>query len=398
VRTASTIFTLVGIGSALAFISLTPIGCKDALDLNDDSGADDAGYDAKYDANLPQLQFVPANLPNPFFFNSNANITVSGDCEIDTDVGTTDCWDNDMVAFQTQATYLPEAGAASALELAIFSMGNLTVSQDAQIKVKGARALVLATLTNMVISGTIDVSASDTDSGSGGFSAEKNSTAAGRGFGPGGAPDSANHVGAGGGSLCGAGGNKTGGKPAFLSTSFPPLVGGSSGGSGFASGGGGGGAIELVCGGVLTLNKQSLIRANGGGAAFGGGGGGSGGAILIDAEGVNEFGKLIANGGGGGANTSEGDPTVSQGAPGSDDTTPAPGGKGKNAGGAGSAGAMAAADGVYDTPMPDPTLGDYGGGGGGGAGIIHVRFRIGNSMPGTDSPSASPCYARELVK
>lgn len=397
--TASTIATVLGLASALAFVALTPVGCKDALSADDDAGADDAGHDAKYDAGLPVLPFAAANLPSPFHFNTTADITIATDCVIDTDMGTSTCWDPDTITFQTQKPYLPEAGPVSAPELAIFSMGSLTISQDAQVKVQGARALVLVTLNAMNVSGTIDVSATDTAAGSGGFSGEKNGNSAGRGFGPGGAPDVMGHTGAGGGSLCGAGGNKTGGKPAYLATVMPPLVGGSSGGSGFASGGGGGGAIELVCGGTLTLNQQALVRANGGGAAFGGGGGGSGGAILIDTFGMNEFGSLIANGGGGGANTSMGDPTVAQGAPGSDNGTPAPGGKGQNAGGAGTGGAMAAgADGVYDTPMPAPTLGDYGGGGGGGAGLIHVRFRIGKAMPGSPSPNASPCYVSENVK
>ncbi len=397
--TASTAATVLGLASVLAFIALTPMGCKDDLLALDDAGAADAGHDAKFDAGLPMLPFAAANLSPKFFFNSVADITVAGDCVIDTDMGTSSCWDFDTVTFQTEQQYAPEAGVTSLPGLAVFSMGSLDVSQDAQVKVVGARALVLVTLNKMTISGTIDVSASDTTGGSGGFSGEKNPNSAGRGFGPGGAPDSVAHQGGGGGSLCGNGGNKTGGKPAYLSTIMPPLVGGSSGGSGFASGGGGGGAIELVCGNILTLNKQSLIRANGAGAAFGGGGGGSGGAILIDTFAMNEFGPCIANGGGGGANTSSGDVTIAQGAPGSDTTTPAPGGKGENAGGAGTGGAMSVGgDGVYDTPTPGATLGDYSGGGGGGAGLIHVRFRQAGNAPGPASPNASPCYVRELAK
>lgn len=392
--TASTAATVLGLASALTFIALTPIGCKDDLNLDGDAGGADAGHDAKFDAGLPLLPFEAANLPPKFYFNSAPDIVIAGDCVIDTDMGTSTCWD-ESVTYQTRAPYSAEAGVVSLPELAIFSMGSLTISQDAQVKVQGARALVLVTLNKMTISGTIDVSATDTAAGPGGFSGEKNGNSAGRGFGPGGAPDPAAHQGAGGGSLCGAGGNKTGGKSAYQATTIPPLVGGSSGGSGFASGGGGGGAIELVCGNILTLNKQSLVRANGGGAAFGGGGGGSGGMILIDAQAMNEFGPLIANGGGGGANTGAGDPTVSQGAPGSDNTTPAAGGKGENAGGAGTGGAMSnGGDGVYDKPMPAPTLGDYSGGGGGGAGLIHVRFRGGSPMPGPASPNASPCYVR----
>ncbi len=383
----------------LAFITLTPVGCKEDLAALDDAGADDAGHDAKFDAGLPTLDFAAANLSPKFFFNTTNDITVSGDCVIDTDMGTSSCWDFDTVTFQTDQQNAPEAGAISLPDLAIFSMGSLTVSPDAQVKVVGARALVLVTLNRMTISGTIDVSASDTTAGSGGFSAEKNPNSAGRGFGPGGAPDSVAHQGGGGGSLCGNGGNKTGGKPAYLATIMPPLVGGSSGGSGFQSGGGGGGAIELVCNYILTINKQALIRANGAGAAFGGGGGGSGGEILIDTFALNEFGPFIANGGGGGANTSAGDPTIAAGAQGSDTTTPSAGGKGENAGGAGTGGAtLAGADGAYDTPTPGATLGDYSGGGGGGAGLVHLRFRMAGGAPGPASPNASPCYVREAAK
>ena len=230
------------------------------------------------------------------------------------------------------------------------------------------RALVLVAGGELVVDGSISVSALEAAGGASGpgasnAPAESNSTVF--------------NVPAPGGSFGGRGG--TGGtgsipvSPTRGSNALVPLLGGTPGGAVIstgrtAEGGGGGGAIQLVgCGSVSIRGVVAAVGAGGewyGTAAnAGGGGGGAGGGVLIDAASIELSGFISANGGGGASGTVNDPARLGRsGQPGTLTLEPAAGGLGASGSG-GSGGSVRAA------AQPGANLG----GGGGGVGRIRIN-------------------------
>jgi hypothetical protein len=278
-------------------------------------------------------------------------------------------------------------------EVRLMIVDRLEIPVDTTLKVVGAMPLVVVSLDDIDIQGTVDVSSTLSLLGAGanpatcGDSTGGIGTTSGKNAGGGG----------GGGALGGNGGDgaSPGGSGGFggdngVSIGPPATIrGGCGGGSGAKSGGGDGGGG----GGALYLSAQNSISVSGvlhaGGAGgeggegqfdsqayrSGGGGGGSGGYLGLEAPtvtlGLNAV--LAANGGGGGGGT---DIThAGNGAHGAATDAPAAaGGQGHGNGGSGGIGAILAA--------PDGSVGIAGtntrgaGGGGGGQGFIIVNSPV----------------------
>ncbi len=289
---------------------------------------------------------------------------------------------------------------------------SFSVSSGATLQVTGTRPLLIASMGDILIDGTIDVSSYR---GVDGLGAGANHATCAHESPP--EQDLGGAGGAAGGSFAGAGGdggegdtNENGGAdgkadPGIAGSAVSePLVlrGGCPGGAGAdeggdqvglgGTGGGSGGAVWLYAAGDVHLPESGLIRAtgaggNGGQAQSGGGGGGTGGMIVLQGTGVIFAGDLVANGGGGG----EGGVrfvggTVAVGNPGQD---------GRVAFGAADGGSGASdfggngGDGSSESEL-DGSTGDSGGAGGGGgggaAGYILLRGSI--SGGGDSSPPA----------
>ena len=309
--------------------------------------------------------------------------------------------------------------------LGIFSFGDLEVPAGTTLSAKGDAALVLNLAGSAVVAGTVDVGATASEPGPGGFVGgfdylgdDPSLTAFGAG--PGGGmnapdPDGLQEDGGGGGASFGSLGGSGGGHPTldniprgapgavYGSPALEPLVGGSGGGnSGMPSGGGGsgGGAIQITARERIAVGLEGQMLATGSGGKGGkaylssaectgkaaGGGGGSGGAILLEAPRIEVLGRLSVNGGGGGAGASGGahlpvaERYGADGAPGGNGFEAAAGGPAVGCGGAGGAGASPNAptgsDGA-DHPWE-------GGGGGGGLGRIAIRggdLSLGEHVP-----------------
>jgi hypothetical protein len=207
-----------------------------------------------------------------------------------------------------------------------------TITIGSNLRVTGARPLVLVAATSITIAGTLDLSNHGAGSGSVKCSSMDGANGMTSPVIPGGAGA--------GGSLETPGGNGGASSSASGSTcgaqlNHLPLRGGMDGGTGgscqagTASGGHGGGAVFLAAGTSITVD--GVINVSGGGGAggtyyAGGAGGGSGGMIALYAPSISANGTLMANGGGGGTSgvnnagtRSGGDPSV---------TTPTMGGAG----------------------------------------------------------------------
>jgi hypothetical protein len=215
--------------------------------------------------------------------------------------------------------------------LALFSFGNLALSNAVSCTVTGNLGLVLCSTGNITLANTLDLSGGTNGSGAGGLG------------GPGGeagvaatsfrsSPPNANH-GTGGGSAgqngygyggggtnssltCGGGGG-FGGPGGYATWSSAVAAGGTnygdniltclfggSGGAGtsYAQGGGGGGALALIANGSLSISVTATQKVNG--AAGGSGtsrcpGGGSGGGLILAANNLIVAGVLQAIGGNG---------------------------------------------------------------------------------------------------
>jgi hypothetical protein len=272
---------------------------------------------------------------------------------------------------------------------------SLTVTAAGSVRATGTVPLVIVSLSNVDVVGSIDGSSSGVDVGAGGAS-PANAYTTGGGAGGGAAASMSAVIGGGGGSYCGNGG-AGGGTTAFSTTygglaGIRPLVGGSGGGGGVVGGGAGGGAIQISAAGTFTLASTGSISVGGQGGPAGGisadenaGGGGSGGSILLEATAVTIAGVLAANGGGGG-----GDYSGNGGADGVANDVAATGGAGGTSDAAGGNGAAAAAS----NGSPGQTGANVNAGGGGGAaGRIQINFSSASgSMPemaGVFSPDPS---------
>lgn len=283
-------------------------------------------------------------------------------------------------------------------DVLVVSVNNLSIGNNASLRVTGTRPLVIVAFQSMSINGTLSVGGASTDDGAGGgtdctvgtgeagaVQTDGNDNDGGSGGGGGGF-GSGGEVGAKIADDVSSGATSKGGQ-AEGNDALSPLRGGCRGGAGGSTGGGAGGraggAIQLVAGGTITVGQNGQVTARGGfgnGAAGddtsgGGGGGGSGGGILIEALTLQLQGKLIANGGGGGegaagnvagANGLDGQPSVD----GASGGTGGPGGDGGN-GGARNIGASPGQEGA--APGGGATAAHGGGGGGGAVGRIHLR-------------------------
>jgi len=176
------------------------------------------------------------------------------------------------------------------------------------------------------------------------------------------------------------------------------LVGGCRGGAGGSGdttmngagglGGDAGGAVALISATRVTIAISGGVNASGAGggaghgANGGGGGGGAGGMVWLEADTLEMFGTVAANGGGGGEGAGGG--TGNPGQSGGLGPGPALGGAGAafNGGDGGNGGGLATPGGV-----PSTDLQMYGGGGGGGGvGFIVLIGRTARMITGLVSP------------
>jgi hypothetical protein len=364
-------------------------------------GSSNSGSEAAQDAGAPDVALVEAASPDaatPLPFQLS-NVTfaevlsqapmamaenVTGSCMIKTDPSAPedDC-------FSSPITVVTQSGGGS---VSFVVVASLTLAAGAVVRVTGPVPLVLVSLGDITLNGSIDAHSADLNLGAGG-AAGADSNAVGNGTGGGSAGSSTAPIGGSGGSFCGLGGHGGGATPSgtpamsYGNPDIRPLAGGSAGGGGSVGSGAGGGALEIVAGGTLSLSAGSSINAGGEGGPFAGlaadqnaGGGGSGGAILLEATTVSMAGTLAANGGGGG-----GDYTSADGADATASAMAAAGGAGGTsgaAGGNGSAGSTASGS----AGMAGASLNS--GGGGGGAGWIRINTASGMAaITGTLSPA-----------
>jgi len=294
--------------------------------------------------------------------------------------------------------------------MGVFSFQKFDIPANFTIGVVGPYPLVIMSEEDSIIEGGIkasciwdvgptygDAGESGREDGAGAQGSLSGSEYGGGGGGGYGGPGGG---GGGNGGLGGAGGTT------FGTSEIIPLIGGAGGGysggpegdaNGGARGGRSGGAVEIVCGGTLTISATGWVDASGcggfpsydGTSTFGGGGGGSGGSILLEAPTVEVQGNLSANGGAGAAGGYLGDEGSEEwsmyGERGQPATTTAAGGGTSSGadncnGGDGNGGG---GDGGGDAPSCTDL---FGGGGGGGAGRIRVNGQS-VSITGTISPS-----------
>ena len=321
--------------------------------------------------------------------------------------------------------------------VALMNVEGFRLRAGAQLFVVGNKPLLVASWSEIDVSGIIDAGSHATETDPSAHSWSTTHLGAGANV------DCATHAGTvgtsalssggsgggGGGAFNGSGGNGSGGDmcgggcprpggPGGMKFTTPPSVirggcpGATSGtaGSGaqspststtVAAGGGGGGAIELAARTEIRITGQVLAGGAGGagaqsGAASSGGGGGSGGYIGLDAPRVVITGVVAANGGGGGGSGPFSD-LPARGWPGADgqaSVMPAPGGDGGSlhpatanpvCGVSGAAGGAVSANGANATAMD--ACG--GGGGGGGAGFVMVFSTMFDGSSGAISPTAT---------
>lgn len=284
-------------------------------------------------------------------------------------------------------------------ELAIFSVGALTVEAGGLLTAVGSRGVVLLASGAVLVQGTVDVGANGRTHGPGGYDGGDHRVAGG---GPSGGGAGANDGptiqsgggGGGHGGEGGAGGDELGagvhavggaGGPASSDVDGALLLGGSGGGGGAdgasgGRGGGGGGILQISSDASVTIASGGVVRAPGAGGYHGnqgGGGGGAGGAIFLEAPVLTLDGTVSANGGGGAGGGASGTDGVR-----GDDAMGGGPGSGAAGGGDGGHGAGATVlDGMAGT------MGDGGGGGGGGGGRLWLSSAVGPAGSGVLSPA-----------
>ena len=317
-------------------------------------------------------EIAPSNLPVMLCRDSIAgDVAITSTAQIDTDSGCTD-----------------SIGQSAGPDLCVIRYHSLTVAPGATLTLVGSRAAVLTAQTDMLIGGTLLVTAGGSlGSGNNGF------PAAGGGGGGGSTSGSP-----GGTAFQSPGSGGLGGAP-VSNVTLVPLWGGSRGGSGGggggAAGGSGGGALELVACGTLTV--AGTINAGGAGGSggqpisgpIGGGGGGAGGGILLEGDNVMITGEINANGGGGGGGGTTSAAGLA-GSAGGDSLLAAAGGPaaGSSAGHGGSGG-----NGLT-SPLPGGNASSSSGAAGGGGGAPGaVRINACTSMSSDASLISPPATA-----
>jgi hypothetical protein len=268
----------------------------------------------------------------------------------------------------------------------LYVVKSLTVASSAILLLDGPRPVIVASLGNVDIQGSINVDGTVNGyHGAGGFpeNGSQGPGAGGNGFNAS-YPTSA----AGGGSFCGKGGTGAGtgliapGGSVYGNVQIVPLAAGSAGGyySATSYSSYSGGAIQISSGTSIIVRSVGIINASGAGAY---GGGASGGAILLEAPTITIQGIVAANGGAGGNDHATG-------ANGTLSAQPSvPGG----AGGAGAAGSTI--NGAAGS-VPDSGATDYYGAGGGGAGYVRLNSAdAGAGITGTVTPDLTTTCATQ---
>lgn len=313
--------------------------------------------------------FTPCDIPLP---TGGLTLDMPGVYTFDTDTATL----TDPVG----GTSMPASQTIPSGKL--ISVSGLTVASGSVLRVNGTIPLVVASWTDITISGTININSDATETGAGSNPSDCAVHAATPG-----ADSGLGASGGGGGGFRGDGGDGGAGDgggrgQGGTAIAAPLLLGGcagANGGTGDApggAGGSGGGAIQLTARLAITITGTvhaggaggGLGMGAGGGDGGGGGGGGSGGMIGLEGATVT-FGSgaiLAANGGSGGQGGGNND-----GGPGLAATPSAVGvigGMGGDAGrgGNGSGGL------VLNGNQGQNDLSEGGGGGGGSAGFIVI--------------------------
>lgn len=247
------------------------------------------------------------------------------------------------------------------------------------------RAIAFVSDGDLVVAGTIDISAQALLSGPGGGLTRSGGTVA-AGQGGGGAGFAT--AGGNGGSTTTDGGANNGGQQALDPATLVTLVGGPR-----SAGGGGGAAVLISCRGSVKV--PGWLIASGGGGPGGyhilsgtlpGGGGGAGGYMVLEGLNVVVTGSVWAKGGGGGAGGigTAGSSTNEDGHDGSYGSVAAPGGYART--GAGNGG-----DGGWANRSPQPGLHPSGSGGPGGGGGSMGFFQ--SYTPAGVTPTITPAEA-----
>lgn len=270
---------------------------------------------------------------------------------------------------------------APAPEVLVLATRTFTLRTGSTLNVVGSRALAIVANYDVVVAGTIDLSAARNGVDTIGPGSFTNSETVCLGH-------FTNGVSGGGSNGCGAGNGSNGASRGDPPPVFPPaLAGGCPGGGGtgtFQFGGIAGGALALVSRTIVTLGATSMLDLSGGHGWAAPGwatGGGSGGTVIVHAPAlVVANGAIIANRGGSGAAAGP--------------STSAPGLEGTTTGTAGAAGGMCAGCGTGGTGTSSVGCGGNGvgsgtalGGGGGGGGKCIVYARSTPTIPTGTMPS-----------
>lgn len=312
--------------------------------------------------------------------NDLPTVTFTGMSRVQTDDGVVFNGPNTIVV-----PSVPLAGVGR-----VFLFEQVTISGI--MDVDGASAMVIVADGDVIIDGTLDISAEGASSGPGArFSGP---CAGGAAVGtlptPGGG-GGGRHMRGGDGGRDGGGELGGGGGPQVVDESLEPLEGGCVGGASadltqhVSSGGGGGGAVHIVSRSRIVIMGQGKLDASGGGGGLGvdtdnlagGGGGGSGGGIFLEAPEVILDGSGVVLSTKGGSGAAPGDAPTAPGQDGGTSVGAAPGGTaaGQPSGGSG---------GIINTP-PTPggngTGSGSGAGGGGASGVTQIRTRTGAINP-----------------
>jgi len=326
------------------------------------------------------LHFDPCDLPS----GTTTNLLVPGIYVYDTDTGV--LTDPGTAETTPPSVVIPQQGQ----EARVWSVTSLTIGNTTLLRVVGARPLIIAADTTIVVNGTVDVSSNFTGAGAGAKTdcgtasptagapaAGTGSTQGGGGGGGGGFRGTGGDGGTGNGAAKGAKGDAVP-LPVELRGGCAGANGGASqdSGSGGGGGGAGGGGVELAA--RISVSISGLVQAGGargsrglqgnGSGGTGGGGAGSGGMIYIDTASLDLLGGAIlaANGGGGaegGDNNEDGGVNAQDGQASANAASKGSGGANKGGDGSnGSAGGTINATNAQNN--------ESGGGGGGGAGFI----------------------------
>jgi hypothetical protein len=303
-------------GDATASEASTPEGGLDAASLDAEATRPDAG-----------VVFVPSHIYPDYTLTAKA-VHISTDTVVDTGARTISVGG---------ASPVPIAEMVPSGDVAVWSVGDLTIDSGVTLEVVGARPLVVVASGDVAVNGVFAVYGDRKRPGPGGAA-----PASGTGKGGNGAKAAGTDASGGGGAghatnggAGGAQGAVAGGTPGPIANADGALlVGGAGGGHGGGfpgtctdptrgKGGFGGGALQISAVGKITIAGTGVIDAGGGAGlggcksagpddiVTGGGGGGAGGIVVLESPSGIELksgAEIAAGGGGGGEGGSTSDP------------------------------------------------------------------------------------------